>query len=49
MLLLTPSSTKAELAEVREQNLDITDFEERITKWKDSFSINSDRASKKLQ
>ncbi len=37
---------KAELAEVREQNLDITDFEERITKWKDSFSINSDRASK---
>lgn len=37
---------KAELAEVREQNLDITDFEERITKWKDSFSINSDRATK---
>ena len=37
---------KAELAEVREQNLDITDFEDRITKWKDSFSINSDRATK---
>lgn len=37
---------KAELAEVREQNIDITDFEERITKWKDSFSINSDRATK---
>lgn len=37
---------KAELAEVREQNLDITDFEERITKWKDSFGINSERATK---
>ncbi len=37
---------KAELAEVREQNIDITDFEDRITKWKDSFGINSDRATK---
>ncbi len=37
---------KAELAEIREQNIDITDFEERIGKWKDSFSINSDRATK---
>lgn len=37
---------KAELAEVREQNLDITDFEERINKWKGSFAINSDRATK---
>lgn len=37
---------KAELAAVREQNIDITDFEERIDKWKNSFSINSDRASK---
>lgn len=37
---------KAELALVREQNLDITDFESRIDKWKDSFTINSDRATK---
>ena len=37
---------KAELALVREQNVDITNFEERIDKWKDSFTINSDRASK---
>ncbi len=37
---------KAELAAVREQNLDITDFEERIEKWKDSFGINSERATK---
>lgn len=37
---------KAELAATREQNLDITDFEERIEKWKDSFAINSDRATK---
>ncbi len=37
---------KAELAQIREQNIDITDFENRIDKWKESFSINSDRASK---
>ena len=37
---------KAELAEVREQNIDITDFEDRINKWKGSFAINSDRATK---
>lgn len=37
---------KAELTTIREQNIDITDFEERIDKWKDSFAINSDRATK---
>lgn len=37
---------KAELALVREQNIDITDFENRIDKWKDNFAINSDRATK---
>ncbi len=37
---------KSELALVRAQNIDITDFEERIDKWKGSFAINSDRASK---
>lgn len=37
---------KAELALVKEQNIDITNFEDRVEKWKDSFSINSDRATK---
>ncbi len=37
---------KQELALVREQNVDVTDFENRIDKWKDSFAINSDRATK---
>ncbi len=40
---------KAELAEVREQNIDITDFENRIEDWKTSFSINSERATKNFQ
>lgn len=37
---------KAELALAKEQNIDITDFEDRIEKWKGSFQINSERASK---
>lgn len=37
---------KQELTLVREQNVDVTDFENRIDKWKDSFAINSDRATK---
>lgn len=37
---------KAELAQIREQNVDVTDFEDRIAKWKGSFGINSDRATK---
>lgn len=37
---------KAELALIKEQNIDITNFEGRIDKWKDSFAINSDRATK---
>lgn len=37
---------RAELAQIREQNVDVTDFEDRIAKWKDSFGINSDRATK---
>lgn len=39
-------SYKAELASIKEQNLDITNFEERIENWKKSFGINSERASK---
>lgn len=37
---------KAELALIKEQNIDITNFEGRIDKWRDSFAINSDRATK---
>ena len=37
---------KAELAQIREQNIDITDFEERIDQWKGSFNVNSERATK---
>lgn len=39
-------SYKAELASIKEQNLDITNFEDRIENWKKSFGINSERASK---
>ncbi len=37
---------KAELAEVREQNIDITNFESRIAEWKDKFATSSDKATK---
>ena len=37
---------KRELSLVRSQNVDVTDFEERIEKWKQKFSINSERATK---
>lgn len=37
---------KKELSLIKSQNVDVTDFEERIEKWKTSFNINSDRATK---
>lgn len=40
---------KAELAVVRNQNLDITHFEENMQKFKDGFMRNYDLASKKFQ
>ena len=40
---------KAELALVRNQNLDITKFEEKITKFKEGFAYNYNLASKKFQ
>lgn len=40
---------KAALAEVRNQNIDITNFEEKLNGWKESFMLNSDRASKNFQ
>lgn len=40
---------KAELALVRNQNLDITNFEERINAFKEGFAKNYDLASRKFQ
>lgn len=40
---------KAELAVIRNQNVDITHFEENIQKFKDGFMRNYDLASKKFQ
>lgn len=37
---------KAELATIRNQNLDITDFENRIDQWKNKFATSSDKATK---
>ena len=37
---------KAELALVKNQNLDITEFETKLNNFKSSFAINSDRATK---
>ena len=40
---------KAELALVREQNLDITNFENKLDKFKTGFSKNYDLASRQFQ
>lgn len=40
---------RKELALIKNQNVDITDFEDRINKWKDSFAINSERATKNFE
>ncbi|MBF6607944.1 MAG: DUF2130 domain-containing protein [Flavobacterium sp.] len=40
---------KAELALVRSQNIDITNFEEKIQKFKDGFARNYDLASRKFK
>jgi hypothetical protein len=40
---------KKELALVKNQNIDITNFEENINKFKDSFAKNYDLASKKFK
>jgi len=40
---------KAELAMVRSQNIDITNFEEKIQKFKDGFARNYDLASRKFK
>lgn len=40
---------KAELALVRSQNIDITNFEDKINKFKDGFARNYDLASRKFK
>lgn len=40
---------KAELALVRSQNIDITNFEDKINKFKDGFARNYDIASRKFK
>lgn len=40
---------KAELALVRNQNIDITNFEEKINKFRDGFARNYDLASRKFK
>ena len=40
---------KAELAVVRNQNIDITNFEENMNKFKEGFARNYELASKKFQ
>ena len=40
---------KAELAMVRNQNIDITNFEEKINQFKEGFARNYDLASRKFQ
>jgi hypothetical protein len=40
---------KAELALIRDQNIDIIDFEDNINKFKDGFAKNYDLASRKFK
>ncbi len=40
---------KAELALVKNQNIDITNFEEKINQFKEGFARNYDLASRKFQ
>ncbi len=40
---------KAELTSIRNQNIDITNFEDNITKFKDSFAKNYDLASRQFK
>jgi hypothetical protein len=40
---------KSELAMVRSQNIDITNFEDKVTKFKEGFSKNYELASRKFK
>ncbi|MDI9357725.1 MAG: DUF2130 domain-containing protein [Phycisphaerales bacterium] len=45
---MNASQYKAELALVKSQNIDITNFEEKLHKFKDGFAYNFDLASRKF-
>ena len=42
---LNTLEAKAELAEIKSQNIDITNFEEKLNQFKEKFALNSDRAT----
>lgn len=46
---LNAMEAKAELALMRNQNIDITNFEDRVNKFKDGFARNYDLASRKFK
>jgi hypothetical protein len=46
---MTSLKYKAELAQVKNQNIDITNFEEKMNKFKEGFSRNYDLASRKFK
>ena len=45
---LNAVSARRELAEVRQQNLDVTSFEEKLEKFKQGFGRNYEQASKRF-
>lgn len=46
---LNAAKYRKELALIKNQNIDVSDFEERITRWKESFELNSQRATKNFE
>jgi len=46
---LNSQKYKAELAQIKNQNIDITDFEEKMNAFKDGFARNYDLASRKFK
>ncbi len=46
---LNALSYKQELAVMRQQNIDVTNFEEKLLEFQDRFSTNYERASRKFQ
>ncbi|MEE0888190.1 MAG: DUF2130 domain-containing protein [Candidatus Saccharimonadaceae bacterium] len=42
---LNTIEAKAELAQIRNQNIDITNFEAKLNQFKEKFALNSDRAT----
>lgn len=42
---LNTVEAKAELSQIKNQNIDITNFEEKLNQFKEKFALNSDRAT----